>query len=149
MNSQPENYKSKYPYLLCNFNRHMSNFCHIFLLQLSHKTCLSNLMHFQIKWIVYFSCKGKYWEAWRQKIAILIRMKFLNDIIKSRHGFKAAHKFRVLIKFDKILNLWYFWAALKPCLDLMMSFKNCIRIRIAIFWRPVIIYLRDIRTYTI
>ena len=37
--------------------------------------------------------------AWRQKIAILIRMQFLNDIIKSRHGFKTAqkfHKFRVL-----------------------------------------------------
>ena len=36
-----------------------------------------------------------------QKIAILIRMQFLNDIIKSRHGFKTAqkfHKFRVLIK---------------------------------------------------
>ena len=24
--------------------------------------------------------------AWRQKIAMLIRMQFLNDIIKSRHG---------------------------------------------------------------
>ena len=42
----------------------------------------------------------------RQKIAILIRMQFLNDIIKSRHGFKTAqkiHKFRVFIK--KTLNL--------------------------------------------
>ena len=39
--------------------------------------------------------------TWRQEIAILIRMQFLNDIIKSRHGFKTAHKFhkfRVLIK---------------------------------------------------
>ena len=39
--------------------------------------------------------------TWRQKIAILIRMQFLNDIIKSKHGLKAAqkfHKFRVLIK---------------------------------------------------
>ena len=40
-------------------------------------------------------------SSWRQKIAILIRMQLLNDIIKSRHGFKTAqkfHKFRVLIK---------------------------------------------------
>ena len=34
--------------------------------------------------------------AWRQKIAILIRMQFLNDIIKSRHGFKTAQKFHKL-----------------------------------------------------
>ena len=33
------------------------------------------------------------WETWRQKIAILIRMQFLNDIFKSRHGFKTAQKF--------------------------------------------------------
>ena len=32
-------------------------------------------------------------ETWRQKIAILIQMQFLNDIIKSEHGFKAAQKF--------------------------------------------------------
>ena len=41
----------------------------------------------------------------RQKIAILIRMQFLNDIIKSSHGFKAAqkfHKFRVFIKTIKL-----------------------------------------------
>ena len=31
---------------------------------------------------------------WRQKIAILIRMQFLNDIIKSRHGFKTAQNNR-------------------------------------------------------
>ena len=40
-------------------------------------------------------------NSWRQKIAILIRMQILNDIIKSRHGFKTAqkfHKFRFLIK---------------------------------------------------
>ena len=39
--------------------------------------------------------------AMAQKNTILIRMQFLNDIIKSRHGFKVAqkiHKFRVLIK---------------------------------------------------
>ena len=35
-----------------------------------------------------------------------------------------------------IKNLWNFWAVLKPCLDLMMSFKNCIRIRIASFCHP-------------
>ena len=36
-----------------------------------------------------------------KKTAILIRMQFLNDIIKSRHGFKTAqklHKFTVFIK---------------------------------------------------
>ena len=45
---------------------------------------------------------SNYLHAWRQKIAILIRMQFLNDIIKSKHGFKTAqkfHKFRVF--FDK------------------------------------------------
>ena len=39
--------------------------------------------------------------AWRQKIAILIRMQFLNNIIKSEKDFKTAqkfHKFRVFIK---------------------------------------------------
>ena len=35
----------------------------------------------------------------RQKIAILIRMQFLNDIIKSDYGFKAAQKFQ---SFDKL-----------------------------------------------
>ena len=44
--------------------------------------------------------------------------------------------------FIKTLNLWNFWAVLKPCLDLMMSFKNCIRIRIAIFWRPAYYFWR-------
>ena len=42
-----------------------------------------------------------------QKIAILIRIQFLNDIIKSRHGFKAAqkfHKFRIFIKTIKLLK---------------------------------------------
>ena len=42
-----------------------------------------------------------YNTAWRQKIAILIWMQFLNDINKSRHGFKTVqkyHKFRVFIK---------------------------------------------------
>ena len=49
-------------------------------------------------------------------------MQFLNDIIKSRHGFKATQKFQSFIVLIKTLNL-------------MMSFKNCIRIRIAVFWR--------------
>ena len=47
----------------------------------------------------------KYPIAWRQKMAILIRMQFLNDIIKSRHGFKTAqkfYKFRVFIKTQNI-----------------------------------------------
>ena len=35
----------------------------------------------------------KYLTAWRQKIAILIRMQFLNNIIKSEHDFKTAQKF--------------------------------------------------------
>ena len=46
--------------------------------------------------------------AWRQKIAILIRMQFLNDIIKSRHGFKTAQKFNKFIVFIKTLNLLNF-----------------------------------------
>ena len=33
----------------------------------------------------------------------------------------------------KILLFWNFGAALKPCSDLMISFKNCIWMRIAIF----------------
>ena len=37
--------------------------------------------------------KKRNFKAWHQKIAIVIRMKFLNDIIKSRHGFKTAQKF--------------------------------------------------------
>ena len=41
------------------------------------------------------------------------------------------HKFRVFIK--KTLNLWNFSTFLKPCLDLMMSFKNCIRIELQVF----------------
>ena len=43
----------------------------------------------------------------RQKIAILIRMQFLNDIIKSRHGFKTTqkvHKFSFYQKFMKFLR---------------------------------------------
>ena len=47
-------------------------------------------------------------QARRKKLAIVIRMQFLNDIIKSRHGFKTAqkfHKFRVfLIKTLNLLN---------------------------------------------
>ena len=33
-----------------------------------------------------------YWGAWQEKSTILIRMQFLNDMIKSRHGFKTAQK---------------------------------------------------------
>ena len=43
--------------------------------------------------------------SWRQKIAILIWMQFLNDIIKSRHGFKAAQKFHKFRVFTKTLKL--------------------------------------------
>ena len=46
-------------------------------------------------------------EAARQKIAILIRMQFLNDIIKSKHGFKTTqkvHKFLIKTKFMKFLS---------------------------------------------
>ena len=50
------------------------------------------------------------------------------------------HKFRVFL--IKTLNLWNFWAVLKPYLDLMMSFKNCIRIRIATVWRPAYYFWR-------
>ena len=42
------------------------------------------------------------------------------------------HKFKVFIKTIKLRN---FSAILKPCFDLSMSFKNCIRMRTAIFWR--------------
>ena len=48
-----------------------------------------------------YGSKGIYHQPWRQKIAILIRMQFLNDVIKSKHDFKIAQKyqsFRVLIK---------------------------------------------------
>ena len=57
--------------------------------------------------------EGQFTETWQRrkvgkapKLVILIRMQFLNDIIKSRHGFKTAqkfYKFRVFIK--KTLNL--------------------------------------------
>ena len=99
---------------------------------LSRPTKTSNLTH----WLIDYKCTNfSYSSAWRQKIAILISMQFLNDIIKSRHGFKTAQKFHKFRVFFKTLNLWNFWTVLKPCLDLMMSFKNCICIRIAIFWR--------------
>ena len=45
--------------------------------------------------------------AWRQKIAILIRRQFLNDIVKPGHGFKAAqkfHKFRSLYQNSEIFE---------------------------------------------
>ena len=51
----------------------------------------------------------------------------------NQHMAQKFHKFRVFIKTQK---LWNFWAVLNPCLDLMLLFKNCIRIRIASFWRP-------------
>ena len=46
-------------------------------------------------------------QAGRQKIASLILMQFLNDIIKSRYGFKTAqkfHKFLIKTKFMKFLS---------------------------------------------
>ena len=47
----------------------------------------------------------KYPIAWRQKMAILIRMQFLNDILKSKHGFKIAQKFLSFMVLIKTLNL--------------------------------------------
>ena len=47
-----------------------------------------------------------------------------------------------------IKNLWNFSVVLKPCLDLMMSFKNCIRIRIASFCQPAYYFLRLRRCQT-
>ena len=44
-------------------------------------------------------------ESGRQKITILIRMQFLNDIIKSRHGFKTVQKFHKFRVFIKTLNI--------------------------------------------
>ena len=69
------------------------------------------------------------------KIAILILMQFLNHIIKSEHGFKTTQKFESFRVLIKTLNLYNFSVALRLFSDLMMSFKNCIRIRIAIVWR--------------
>ena len=46
-----------------------------------------------------------YPQTGRQKIAILIRMQFLNDIIKSRHGFKTAQNLYKFIVFIKTINL--------------------------------------------
>ena len=48
-------------------------------------------------------------STWRQKIGILIRIQFLNDIIKLRHGFTAAQKFlkfRVFIKTIKLFEIF-------------------------------------------
>ena len=39
--------------------------------------------------------------AWLQKIAILVWMKFWNDIIKLEHGFKAAQQFYKLSFYQK------------------------------------------------
>ena len=47
-----------------------------------------------------------------------------------------------------IKNLWNFWVVLKPCLDLMMSFKNCIRVRIASFCHPAYYFWRLRRCQT-
>ena len=44
------------------------------------------------------------WQPWRQNIAILIRMQFLNDIIKSGHSFKNTQKFYKFIVFIKTLS---------------------------------------------
>ena len=62
-------------------------------------------------------------------------MQIWNGIYKSAHDFKAAKKFNKFKVFIKSLKLWNFCAVLKPCLDLMMLFKNYIWMRIAIFWR--------------
>ena len=46
-------------------------------------------------------------QTWRQKIASLIRMQFLNDNIKSEHGFKAAKQFKsffIKTKFMKFFS---------------------------------------------
>ena len=43
-------------------------------------------------------------NLWHQKIAILIRMHFLNDIIKSRHGFKTAQKFHKFSFYQKFMK---------------------------------------------
>ena len=81
--------------------------------------------------IFYVTTNIPLFEAWPQKIAILIRIKFLNGILKC---------FIVLIK---TIKLWNFWVVLKkPCLHLMMSFKNCIRIRIASFCHPAYYFWR-------
>ena len=55
------------------------------------------------------------------KIAILNWMQLLNNIIKSEHDFKTPQKY---YKFNvSIKTLKNFWTALKPCLNLMPSFK--------------------------
>ena len=46
--------------------------------------------------------------TWYQEIAILIWIQFLNDIIKSSHGFKTTqkfHKFEVFIKTLEIFQM--------------------------------------------
>ena len=46
-----------------------------------------------------------YSATWCQKIAILIQMQFLNDLIKLDHGFKAAQKFQSIKILIKTINL--------------------------------------------
>ena len=57
---------------------------------------LNSKIIYNLKWIIF--------RAGRQKITIFIRMQFLNDIIKSRHGFKTAQKFHKFKVFIKIKN---------------------------------------------
>ena len=58
----------------------------------------------------YFYCRS---NAWRQKIAILIRMQFLNHIIKSEHGFKTTQKFYKFGVLIKTLNFRKFLSSFK------------------------------------
>ena len=69
----------------------------------------SSLINYIVTFVVIVSLPSAkvIHESGHQKIAILIRTQFLNDIIKSRHGFKTAqkfHKFRVLIKNSKFMK---------------------------------------------
>ena len=76
-----------------------------FIFQLNNTVGSSTFWHIVVNYALY-----PYAYAGCQKIAILIRMHFLNDIIKSRHGFKTAqkfYKFWVLI-FIKIFEQFWF-----------------------------------------
>ena len=58
-------------------------------------------------WFLYILVLSRFLQTWHQKIAIFIRMQFLNDIIKSRSGFKTTqdfHKFLIKTKFMKFLS---------------------------------------------
>ena len=103
----------------------MQKFCHL----KKNDICYQNngnytrLMFFTIKYYFFgtfsvfendtpsfvhdiFFEKKQIYRAWRKKIAILIQMQFLNDIIKSEHGFKVAKKsvFQSLDKNSKLIK---------------------------------------------